>query len=84
LRSSGSDTRFPPETVKFIDHEYAAYQYRGFDIGNHFCEFCGVETFDFSRYPSIQEQEVFVKAYLRAWSAADGIDSLPLCLLTYA
>jgi thiamine kinase-like enzyme len=59
------------KSVKFIDHEYSAYQYRGFDIGNHFCEFCGVESFDLARYPSQAEQEVFATAYLRAWSATD-------------
>jgi ethanolamine kinase len=69
------------KSVKFIDHEYAAYQYRGFDIGNHFCEFCGVETFDFARYPSLAEQEVFLTAYLRAWSATDVTPSEVQALL---
>lgn len=30
-----------PGTVKFIDYEYADYNYQAFDIGNHFNEFAG-------------------------------------------
>ncbi len=29
------------DTVKFIDFEYAGYNYDAFDIGNHFNEFAG-------------------------------------------
>ncbi|GFX02695.1 ethanolamine kinase 1 [Trichonephila clavipes] len=31
------------EEVTFIDYEYADYNYQAFDIGNHFCEFAGLE-----------------------------------------
>lgn len=31
----------PPGGVKFIDYEYADYNYQAFDIGNHFNEFAG-------------------------------------------
>ena len=31
------------DTVKFIDYEYGAPNFRGFDIGNHFNEFGGLE-----------------------------------------
>jgi thiamine kinase-like enzyme len=27
------------EELHFIDFEYAKYNHRGFDIGNHFCEY---------------------------------------------
>lgn len=27
-----------PGVARFIDQEYARYNFRGFDIGNHFCE----------------------------------------------
>lgn len=27
--------------VRFIDYEYAGYNYQAFDIGNHFNEFAG-------------------------------------------
>lgn len=28
-------------SVKFIDYEYAGYNYQAYDIGNHFNEFAG-------------------------------------------
>lgn len=31
----------PAGNVKFIDYEYAGYNYQAFDIGNHFNEFAG-------------------------------------------
>ncbi len=34
--------------IVFIDFEYGAYTSRGFDIGNHFCEYAGFEC-DYSR-----------------------------------
>jgi thiamine kinase-like enzyme len=30
-----------PRRVQFIDFEYGGYNHRGFDIGNHFCEYAG-------------------------------------------
>ena len=36
-----SDTS--PDKVYFIDYEYASYNYRGYDIGNHFAEYAGFE-----------------------------------------
>lgn len=30
--------------VRFIDYEYAGYNYQAFDIGNHFNEFAGREV----------------------------------------
>lgn len=29
------------QTVNFIDYEYSAFSFRGFDIANHFCEWTG-------------------------------------------
>lgn len=31
--------------VKFIDYEYAGYNYQAYDIGNHFNEFAGWYNF---------------------------------------
>ncbi|XP_036923006.1 ethanolamine kinase 2 isoform X3 [Sturnira hondurensis] len=31
--------------VRFIDYEYAGYNYQAFDIGNHFNEFAGISLF---------------------------------------
>ncbi|KAH8025003.1 hypothetical protein HPB51_002417 [Rhipicephalus microplus] len=53
------------ENMVFIDYEYCAYNYRGFDIANHFCEW----MYDYSYpehpyfkalpgdYPSVEHQE---------------------------
>ena len=49
----------------FVDFEYSNYNYRGFDIGNHFCEFSG---FDYSvfeqKWPNKRQQLFFLNAYL--------------------
>lgn len=55
-----------------IDFEYASYNYRGFDIGNHFCEWCydyevdhaPYFSSDLSLYPNKKEQLQFIRAYL--------------------
>jgi ethanolamine kinase len=53
------------EQLVFVDYEYGGWNYRGFDIGNHFCEYAG---FDYSKfedvYPDKGTQIVFLKAYL--------------------
>nr|XP_057930821.1 ethanolamine kinase 2-like isoform X3 [Doryrhamphus excisus] len=60
--------------VKFIDYEYADYNYQAFDIGNHFNEFAGVEDVDYSRYPSCQLQSAWLKAYLESYKHCRGQD----------
>lgn len=61
--------------VVFIDFEYTSYNPRGYDLGNHFCEWgydyhktINAHLGDFSRYPTPQQQRDFCRAYL----AADG------------
>ncbi|XP_074659766.1 choline/ethanolamine kinase-like isoform X2 [Tubulanus polymorphus] len=57
-----------------IDFEYCGYNYRGFDIGNHFCEWAidykvdvpPFYEFDADGYPSKDQQVHFVKEYLKA------------------
>lgn len=53
--------------LEFVDLEYGEYNYRGFDIGNHFCEFAG---FDYGiieqKYPGEALQYGFFHAYLKA------------------
>jgi len=61
-----------------IDFEYAGYNTRGFDIGNHFCEW----TADYhserpslmhpDRYPTKTEQMNFLEAYMEAEIAMCG------------
>jgi len=56
-----------------IDFEYCAYNYRGFDLANHFLEWC----FDYSnpsgplfsynkeQYPSKEQRRAFIHCYLQ-------------------
>lgn len=51
--------------VRFIDFEYADFNYSLFDLANHFCEFAGVDNPDYSRCPSTEEIRSFLRLYLR-------------------
>ncbi|XP_065124741.1 ethanolamine kinase 1 isoform X1 [Paramisgurnus dabryanus] len=53
--------------VKFIDYEYAGYNYQAFDIGNHFNEFAGLNEVDYSLYPGRELQLQWLRAYLEAY-----------------
>src|SRR5688572_12530150 len=50
-----------------IDYEYACYNYRGFDLGNHFCEYLTFDI-DLSKYPSKDKQMLFLRAYAKAFA----------------
>ncbi|KAK3925447.1 Ethanolamine kinase 1 [Frankliniella fusca] len=50
--------------VVFIDYEYAGLNYQAFDIGNHFAEFAGVATVDYSLYPDRDLQTKWLEIYL--------------------
>lgn len=64
--------REPSKEMTIIDWEYGNYNYRGFDLGNHFCEWA-IGYFDDSfvmepqRYPSREQQYSFFRHYLKAW-----------------
>ncbi|KAJ2386209.1 hypothetical protein GGI23_006543, partial [Coemansia sp. RSA 2559] len=51
------------DQVFFIDYEYGMYNYRAFDIANHFNEYAGFEC-DYSRYPAKDAQLKWFKIYL--------------------
>ncbi|KAK3210879.1 hypothetical protein Dsin_015585 [Dipteronia sinensis] len=51
------------EKLYFIDFEYGSYNYRGFDIGNHFNEYAGYDC-DYSLFPNKEEQYHFFRHYL--------------------
>ncbi|KAG0236045.1 hypothetical protein BGW42_004153 [Actinomortierella wolfii] len=61
-----------------IDFEYAGYNTRGFDIGNHFCEWTADYHSDRpslmhpDRYPTKEEQLNFLEAYMEAEIAMTG------------
>uniref|UniRef100_A0A023FM34 Putative choline kinase n=1 Tax=Amblyomma cajennense TaxID=34607 RepID=A0A023FM34_AMBCJ len=64
------------ENMVFIDYEYCAYNYRGFDLANHFCEW----MYDYSYpehpyfkalpedYPSVEHQRLFISRYLSTYT----------------
>ena len=56
------------EKVSFIDYEYGCYNYRGFDIGNHFNEFAGFEC-NYSLYPDKKFQMQWLRHYLNAFNS---------------
>ncbi|XP_067091190.1 ethanolamine kinase 1 [Osmerus mordax] len=55
------------DIVRFIDYEYADYNYQAFDIGNHFNEFAGVKNVDCSLYPSWDLQRNWLTSYLESY-----------------
>lgn len=57
-----------------IDFEYGSYNYRGFDIGNHFNEYAGYDC-DYSLYPSKEEQYHFFRHYLHPDAPEEATDS---------
>lgn len=61
------------DKISFIDHEYAMFNYRPYDIGNHFCEYAGVDDVDFSRYPDKQYQLEWLRSYLEEWNTHNGL-----------
>lgn len=64
----------------FIDYEYGAYNFRGYDIGNHFCERSiqyNIDEFphfkiDPSNYPKDEEKKVFLTSYLTEFKKQQG------------
>ena len=57
---------YPSEEVLFIDFEYGGFDFRGFDLANHFCEYAGYD-FDVEKwYPSKAKQQLFFRAYVAA------------------
>ncbi|UYV76369.1 CHKA [Cordylochernes scorpioides] len=70
------------DQVVFIDFEYCSYNYRGFDLANHFLEFCyDYQNKDYpyysvhmENYPSKEQQLIFLRHYLSC-SRVEGDDS---------
>ncbi|XP_056622877.1 choline/ethanolamine kinase [Triplophysa dalaica] len=60
------------DKLMLIDFEYSSYNYRGFDFGNHFCEWIYDYTYDqwpfykakVENYPNRQQQLYFIRHYL--------------------
>ncbi|KAI1903920.1 hypothetical protein AGOR_G00000370 [Albula goreensis] len=60
-------------TVRFIDYEYADYNYQAYDIGNHFNEYAGVTNVDYSLYPSTELQGDWLRVYLETYKQSVGL-----------
>ncbi|XP_015594955.1 ethanolamine kinase 1 [Cephus cinctus] len=60
-------------TVTFIDYEYAAYNYKAYDIANHFIEFAGIENPDFSLYPEETLQRVWIRIYIQTYNKSSNV-----------
>ncbi|TYZ58651.1 hypothetical protein PybrP1_009238 [[Pythium] brassicae (nom. inval.)] len=61
---------------------YTSYNPRGFDLGNHFCEWAfdyhktvNPHLGDFAKYPTVEQQRAFCRAYLEAEVVGTGADS---------
>ncbi|XP_036390692.1 choline kinase alpha [Megalops cyprinoides] len=65
------------QKLMLIDFEYSSYNYRGFDIGNHFCEWMydyTYEKFPFFKatsknYPTKAQQLHFISSYLSEYDS---------------
>lgn len=70
--------------IVFIDFEFCAYNFRGFDLGNHFCE----RMFDYSNaewphyhvykdeYPGDEAKRLFIREYLKQSMAIKADEAL--------
>ncbi|KAJ3397428.1 hypothetical protein HDU92_007817 [Lobulomyces angularis] len=60
--------------LMLVDFEYAAANYRGYDFGNHFCEWAAdyhsanPHLLDYTKYPSKNEQFLFFQSYLKEFN----------------
>ncbi|XP_029439072.1 choline kinase alpha isoform X2 [Rhinatrema bivittatum] len=65
------------QKLMLIDFEYSSYNYRGFDIGNHFCEWMYDYTYEkfpffksnLTKYPTKKEQIHFISSYMAEFQA---------------
>ncbi|KAJ1790869.1 hypothetical protein LPJ59_005088, partial [Coemansia sp. RSA 2399] len=62
-----------------IDYEFSGYNYRGFDIANHFCMWmpCSSHSehphfLDLARYPTAEQRHIFLHAYIQAKALMDA------------
>lgn len=52
------------DRVRIIDYEYGGYNYRAYDLANHFCEHCGFDCDYEKGYPSAAQQMFFLRHYI--------------------
>lgn len=78
----GGNIMYDEETQRlcFIDYEYGSYNFRGYDIGNHFCERSikyGLPEWphfklDPKKYPNKRQQRLFFTSYLTQYHISTG------------
>ena len=80
-----NETTQQPLTIVLIDLEYAGWNPRGFDLGNHFCEWASnfqsaqPHQLDFERcYPNHQQQKTFLTAYLTPKASSSSSAAAPI------
>ena len=54
------------DDVEVIDYEYCGYNYRAFDIVNHFNEWCGFDL-NWDNFPNEDTQRRFLKIYYESY-----------------
>lgn len=66
----------------FVDLEFSGFNYRGFDIANHFCEWAGPEL-DYSKCPNEIQMKDWISIYIDYFEKYNGyqISTLPKSLL---
>ncbi|CAN9499218.1 unnamed protein product [Ophioblennius macclurei] len=70
------------ERLMLIDFEYSSYNYRGFDLGNHFCEWVYDYTYNEwpffkatpENYPTREQQLLFIRSYLAENKSDTNVD----------
>ena len=76
VRGESVENNNEQREIVFVDVEYSNYNYRGFDIGNHFCEFSGFDYDMFEeKWPSKNQQYLFLHAYLEKEKELIGDES---------
>lgn len=65
-RPAGAAEPNAPETVSFIDYEYATPSPAAFDIANHFAEWGGFDC-DYSLLPTKFQRRDFIVEYIRSY-----------------
>ncbi|CAM9804365.1 unnamed protein product [Chrysoparadoxa australica] len=72
------------------DYEYSGYNVRGFDLGNHFCEWMAnyatstPHVVDVNLFPTKEERLAFMRAYLGQCATTESAEALDNEAMHYA
>jgi len=78
LRFKDEEYQATKNRVQFIDFEYGCYNFRAFDLANHFCEYAGFDG-DFAKwYPSKECQKHFLRCYTKGMLESDYCKEMKL------